>query len=171
MAGNIIPAIATTNAIIAGLIVMQAINILSNRINAIRQSALKSIPNQPLAAWHRQKPDTKCSVCRDVYIPFKVDLARCTLGEFILNVVGQWLVQGLTERDGEEGDEGEAAFTIFEAGRVLADPDFDDNHGRTLADLGIERGKMVTVMDEDEKYRPIHFCICEPCVSYHLAPH
>jgi len=32
MAGNIIPAIATTNAIVAGLMVMLAFKILNNRI-------------------------------------------------------------------------------------------------------------------------------------------
>ena len=33
MAGNIIPAIATTNAIIAGLIVMEGLKIISNNID------------------------------------------------------------------------------------------------------------------------------------------
>lgn len=33
MAGNIIPAIATTNAIIAGLIVMEALKILGNNFH------------------------------------------------------------------------------------------------------------------------------------------
>ena len=33
MAGNIIPAIATTNAIISGVIVMQALNILSGKLD------------------------------------------------------------------------------------------------------------------------------------------
>ena len=33
MAGNIIPAIATTNAIISGVIVMQALNILNGKLD------------------------------------------------------------------------------------------------------------------------------------------
>ena len=36
MAGNIIPAIATTNAVIAGLIVVEALKILQNRIEDCR---------------------------------------------------------------------------------------------------------------------------------------
>jgi len=50
--------------------------------------------------------------------------------------------------------------SVLEGGRILADPDDEDNHSRTLADLGIERGKMITIMDEEEKYRPIHFYLC-----------
>ena len=36
MAGNIIPAIATTNAIIAGLLVLEAIKVLDNRFSDCR---------------------------------------------------------------------------------------------------------------------------------------
>ena len=36
MAGNIIPAIATTNAVIAGLVIMEAIKILSDRLKACK---------------------------------------------------------------------------------------------------------------------------------------
>lgn len=80
-------------------------------------------------------------------------MAKCTLGEFVTEVVGEWLAPSL-------GDDFEAS--ILESGRVLADPDFDDNHSRTLADLGIERGKIITIIDEDDNFRPIHFCVLEP---------
>ncbi|WVQ63795.1 uncharacterized protein L199_001949 [Kwoniella botswanensis] len=173
MAGNIIPAIATTNAIIAGLIVMQSLNILrqlplhstSNEAStsagpAIRNVYLRTDAIRPLGYMIPAKPDSSCSVCRDVYIPLKVDLTRCTLGTFVNDVVKTWLAQA--EFEGKEAeDEDEVEWTIFEGGRLLADPDFDDNYERTLDDLDVKRGKMLTVRDEDGKYRPVHFSICE----------
>ena len=41
MAGNIIPAIATTNAIISGVIVMQALNILSGKLDKCKTVSVK----------------------------------------------------------------------------------------------------------------------------------
>ena len=167
MAGNIIPAIATTNAIIAGLIVMQALNLLSGHITAAKKVFLKAEASKPLGVYLSQPPSPHCAVCRDVYIPFKVDLSKCTLGEFVLDVVKRWLKGGLHgETNGDEDanidlEDFEFECSILEGGRVLADPDFDDNHGRTLGDLGVERGNLLTVLDEDERYRPVHFCICE----------
>ncbi|WVQ93111.1 hypothetical protein IAU59_000175 [Kwoniella sp. CBS 9459] len=177
MAGNIIPAIATTNAIIAGLIVMQSLNILKtlpspnsatsteNETNgassagpAVRNVFLRTDPAKPLGFAAPQRADPKCAVCRDIYIPFRVDLGRCTLGQFVNEVVKNWLESASFE--GKDEDD-ELEWTIFEGGRLLADPDFDDNHERTLGDLDIKRGKMLTVRDEDGKWRPIHFCICE----------
>jgi ubiquitin-like 1-activating enzyme E1 B len=158
MAGNIIPAIATTNAIIAGLIVMQALNLLSNKISSAKTTYLKSTPDVPIGFAHPEKPNTNCSICRDVYIPFKVDLKRCTLGEFVKDIVHDWLVKG---RPGEDAEE-DLEVQVYEGGRLLADPDFEDNHERTLENLGVERGKILTVRDEDGKYRAIQFCVTEP---------
>jgi ubiquitin-like 1-activating enzyme E1 B len=63
---------------------------------------------------------------------------------------------------GEAHADEDLEWTVLEGGRILADPDFDDNHDKTLEELKIERGKMITVIDEDQVYRPVHFCICEP---------
>ena len=117
-------------------------------------------PIRPLNPYHPAPPDKSCPVCRDVYIPFKVDLARTTLGTFVRDVIGSWLLPGLA--DSTSGVESE--WSILEGTRVLADPDFDDNYDRTLEDLNVQRGKMITILDEDERFRAIHFCICEPYV-------
>lgn len=157
MAGNIIPAIATTNAVIAGLIVTQAIQLLSNPVRPPTSSFLGKVTSRPIAAYLPPSPNSSCPICRDAYIALKVDPTTCTLGQFIDEVVGEWLKPSL-----ELGDDEEFELSVLEGGRILADPDDTDNHPRTLADLGIEQGKMVTLMDEEEKYRPIHFCLCAP---------
>ena len=53
-----------------------------------------------------------------------------------------------------------------EAQRLLSDPDFDDNLGRTLESLGVTRGKFLTIQDEDGLYQPISLGISIlPCVQ------
>ena len=184
MAGNIIPAIATTNAIIAGLIVMQAMNLLSRDYTKMTNPYLRADPSKVLGTFIPRPPDPQCAVCRDVYVPFKIDTARITLQAFVKDVVQSWLVKGLDKANGklnrhpngdmngngqmggdangdDEDDGEEVEWAIYEGSRILADPDFDDNYEKTLEELGVERGKMLTVRDEDEVYRPVHFCICE----------
>ena len=52
MAGNIIPAIATTNAVIAGLLIMEAIKILSDRLKACKTvSVLVMIVTYSFMGW------------------------------------------------------------------------------------------------------------------------
>jgi ubiquitin-like 1-activating enzyme E1 B len=156
MAGNIIPAIATTNAVVAGLIVMQAIQLLAKPGVPPKKAYLGQSARRPLGAYPHLKPNEACSICRDAYVTFKVDPTKCTLGQFVREVAGEWLKGGL------EDPEEEFEFSVLEGGRILADPDDEDNHPRTLADMGVDQGKILTIMDEEEKYRPIHFCLCAP---------
>ena len=159
MAGNIIPAIATTNAVIAGYIVMRAINILQNDWSKCSNVYLRGDPARLIAPIALQPPEDNCGVCADVYVPLACDVDRLTLGSFVGEIVRSWL--GWNTND--DGDQMEIA--VYEDKRLLADPDFEDNYGKTLADLGISRGKTLTVTDEDNLYRNVNFSICASYVS------
>ena len=146
IAGNIIPAIATTNAIIAGLIVLQALHLLrrqfalaSGEVAEAPTKVLRNVNIQtktavPLGASRLGPPNENCSVCRDTYTRVRCDPKQTTLGEVVKGVLGFT---------------GEREVSVFEGNRLLADPDFDDNNEKTLEELGIRRGQWLTINDED----------------------
>ncbi|KAF9290599.1 E1 ubiquitin-activating protein uba2 [Mortierella alpina] len=143
MAGNIIPAIATTNAIIAGMMVMLAFKILNKRLEDCKTSYLvygrhrpQLIVSEPLA-----KPNLRCYICRNSYIGLKIDTEKSTVQDLIN------LFEEHSLRDVE----------IQENGRVIYDPDFEDNVAKTLASLQLTDGKFVDVVDEDD--RKVIVCI------------
>ena len=148
MAGNIIPAIATTNAVVAGLIVLQALHLLRGAgagggHGALRNVHLQFKPAVPLSAVTLSSPSARCGVCRDAYAVVRCDPARVTLRAVVDGVLGY----GAMEDGGREGARREVS--TYEEKRLLSDPDFEDNLDRTLESLGVTRGKFLSVVDED----------------------
>ncbi|KAJ2613070.1 E1 ubiquitin-activating protein uba2 [Coemansia sp. RSA 1365] len=145
MAGNIIPAIATTNAIVAGMMVMQAIMVLSQRMAechtayvSYNSKRARSIVKEPLAT-----PNPRCPICRRRYLTLRVaDCSQTTLGDVLAHVAS---LNG-TDLDLQLGDD----IAVVEGSRILYDPDFEDNLGKTLKSLGIIPGRMVTLTNEDD---------------------
>ncbi|KAJ1305508.1 hypothetical protein OPQ81_000515 [Rhizoctonia solani] len=156
IAGNIIPAIATTNAIIAGLIVIQALNVLKsllpNAPGALAHSSPKNVliqtkPRAPLGVQNLCTPNPHCAVCRPVYVTVLCDTAKTTLVDIVKGVLAV-----------ENPDE-EREVTVFEGGRILAEPDWDDNFERTLDNLSCGRGSILMVVDEAEEVVDLAVCL------------
>lgn len=153
MAGNIIPAIATTNAIISGLIVLQALTFLKKSHGQLRNVHLQFKPTVPLSTIRLSQPNPQCGVCRDTYATLQCDPSRTLLGDVVKGVLGD--------------DEREVS--VYEDKRVLSDPDWEDNFDRTLESLNVTRGKFLSIVDEDGDWSTISLGICQlPCVYIFL---
>ncbi|KZV61476.1 hypothetical protein PENSPDRAFT_643315 [Peniophora sp. CONT] len=154
MAGNIIPAIATTNAIVSGLIVLQALQVLRKSYDTLKDVHILFKPTKPLTPGVKSPPVKTCGVCRDAYALLRCDPARVTLGQVVEAFVAGIRWGTASDGDGDVSMEAPEVST-YEAQRLLSDPDFDDNLGRTLESLGVTRGKFLTIQDEDGVYQPV----------------
>ncbi|KAJ2905386.1 E1 ubiquitin-activating protein uba2 [Coemansia aciculifera] len=147
MAGNIIPAIATTNAVVAGMMVTQAVMVVSEQLPKCHTAYVsynskrsRSVLSEPLA-----KPNPLCAVCRRRYLTLRVaDLGRTTLGD----VVDYLHMLAETENNLFLGED----ISVVEGSRILYDLDFEDNMAKTLEELDLGRGKMITIAREDLNY-------------------
>ncbi|KAJ2551105.1 E1 ubiquitin-activating protein uba2 [Coemansia sp. RSA 1933] len=145
MAGNIIPAIATTNAIVAGLMVVQGTLVLSGRISQCHTAYLSYGSKRPrtIVRDTLALPNPRCAVCRRRFLTLRVaDCTQTTLKDVVDHIAA---LSG-SERDLQLGDE----LSVVEGSRILYDYDFDDNLLKSLKDLGIVPGKMITLTRDDD---------------------
>ncbi|KAJ2400987.1 E1 ubiquitin-activating protein uba2 [Coemansia sp. RSA 2559] len=146
MAGNIIPAIATTNAIVAGMMVVQGVLVLSGRVAECHTAYLSysSKRTRTIVKDTLAPPNPRCAICRRRYLTMRVaDCAKTTLAD-VVDYIGT--LAG-TEHDLNLGDE----ISVVEGSRILYDYDYDDNLSKSLKDLGLVPGKMVTLSRDDNE--------------------
>ncbi|CAI7675925.1 unnamed protein product [Penicillium pancosmium] len=140
MAGNIIPAIATTNAMTAGLCVLQAFKVLQHDLNQAKMVFLERSGARAINSDSLDPPKPTCSVCSAVHGRVSVDSERATLGDLI-EVLRSELDYGEELSILNHGGNGQ--------GEVVYDPDLEDNLSARLQDI-TNNLDYITVVDEDD---------------------
>lgn len=139
IAGSIIPAIATTNAIIAGLCVLQSFKLFND--DRLKKDAktifISRQPDRYFSSENIHEPNPACVVCGVARGLVKGDLDKSTLGDLVAKLQDQFKY---------------SEFSLV-SNSLLYDPDFDDNVSRTLNSINLGSGSFVTVMDEDDEPR------------------
>ncbi|GAW26885.1 putative family protein [Rosellinia necatrix] len=139
MAGNIIPAIATTNAIVAGLCVLESFKVLKGEFDKTGEVFLTPFGGQRLLAPDRPRaPNPECPICSTYQTSVCVDLSRATLGDLVEDFIKLQL--GFGEHD----------FAVSSEAGLLYDPDETDNLGKLLSELGIDQNSFLTIVDEED---------------------
>ncbi|GAB1864157.1 SUMO-activating enzyme subunit [Camponotus japonicus] len=148
MAGNIIPAIATTNAIIAGMVVLHAFRVLENNLRACRSVYLRLKMNHRNQLLVPEKavnpPNPQCYVCAPTpQAVLAVDTSNMTIKELEesvlkirLNVIAPDVMIDGTGAVVISSEEGET----------------ESNNDKKLEELGIRDGAILKVDDFQQNY-------------------
>ncbi|KAG8748810.1 E1 ubiquitin-activating protein uba2 [Ceratobasidium sp. 423] len=144
----------------ARLIVIQALNVLKSLLpnasaqtgGAFADSSPKNVliqtkPRAPLGVQNLCTPNPHCAVCRPVYVTVSCDTSKATLGDIVKGILGV------------ENPEEQREVSVFEGGRILAEPDWDDNFERTLDSLNCGRGTTLMIVDDAEEVVDLAVCL------------
>lgn len=83
IAGNIVHAIATTNAIAAGLVVIEALKVLDDRSKDCKTTWITQNPRNLLQPQTLEPPNKKCYVCGTASIAVTLNVDTFTIGDLV----------------------------------------------------------------------------------------
>lgn len=138
MAGNIIPAIATTNAMTAGLCVLQAMKVLNNDYENAKMIFLERSGARAINSDSLKPPNPNCPVCSVAHGRLIFNPDSATVGNLVKDILEAQLGYG------------EEVSISTEQG-ILYDLDLEDNLPKKLSEMGIHNETFITVMDEEDQ--------------------
>ncbi|EFQ97018.1 SUMO-activating enzyme subunit uba-2 [Nannizzia gypsea CBS 118893] len=138
MAGNIIPAIATTNAMTAALCVLQAFKVLKDDYDNAKMVFLERSGARAINTDSLKPPNPDCAVCAVAQRKIFINPEIATLNDLVEKVLRLELGYG------EELSVSNQIGTIY-------DPDLEDNLSKKLSELGVEKDSFITVVDEEDE--------------------
>ncbi|XP_050539477.1 SUMO-activating enzyme subunit 2 [Daktulosphaira vitifoliae] len=147
MAGNIIPAIATANAMVGGQIVIHALRILRGQFERCQTVYLREMPNHKGLFMVRDKklsdPNKKCAVCTNE-------------GQIILSTdINTFTVRQLDDLVLKKKLNVVAPDVLLNTTLIISNDEDDelDLYSKTLEEVGVRDGSRMVVQDYFQDYK------------------
>ncbi|GAB7338711.1 hypothetical protein MBLNU457_5429t1 [Dothideomycetes sp. NU457] len=146
MAGNIIPAIATTNATTAALCVLEAFKVMQGNYQKAKMVFLSKSLDRMVDTEALRAPDGACPVCQNAQAKLFVDPSRARLDSLVNGVLNAKL------------NYSEEVSVYTEAG-LIYDIDEEDNLSKTFSELGIGKDASITIIDHADENAKVNLIL------------